>query len=219
MNVELLKAVANANAAGQLVYLSQDDALPLMQNNPPLISIDKDIPDPSDGSKRAARITVEGAKFLADQTNEKPVASQFKVLSGAFVRPKVKRGGGFGKGAPAKYPFDTMAVNDFFFVSDSSTSSGNAVKTMNSAVGSANQRFAEDVLDENGRVKTKMVTRAKRGTDNKAIKGDDGKNITETVTVNEKRFTRRFVVSAVEAGKTYGSFEAPANGAVVSRAE
>lgn len=220
MNVELLKAIANATAANTVVYLSQADALPLMQHNPPLITIDQNAADPNDTSKRAATITEDGVRHLANLSApaEKPT-SQFSVLSGGFVRPKVKRGGGFGKGAPTKYPFDTLEVNQFFFVADSAVSSHDAHKTMNSAVGSANQRFAEDVLDENGQVKTKTVTRAKRGPDNKAIKGPDGKNEKETVTVPVKKFTRKFVVTPVEAGKTYGSFEAPANGAVVSRSE
>lgn len=217
MNVELLKAIANATAANTVVYLSQSDALPLMQHQPALITVNPNVADPNDASKRAATITDDGVKFLAGD-HEKPV-SQFKVLSGGFVRPKIKRGGGFGKGAPAKYPFDTLEVGQFFFVANSATSSHNAVKTMNSAVGSANQRFAVDVVDENGNIKTKVVTRAKRGPDNKSIKGEDGKNVTETVTVNEKRFTRKFVVSPVEAGKKYGDFEAPADGAVVSRSE
>lgn len=215
MNVELLKAVANATAANAVVYLSQADALPLMQHNPPLIAIDPNAADPTDPSKRAAKITDEGVKFLAsDQAGSaEKSASQFNVLSGNFVRPKVKRGGGFGKGAPTKYPFDTMEAGHFFFVADSAVSSGDAHKTMNSAVGSANQRYAEDT-DQ-----TKTVTRAKRDEHNKAIKGPDGKNIKETVTIPVKRFTRKFVVTPVEAGKVYGDFEAPADGVVVSRSE
>lgn len=215
VNVELLKAVANATAANALVYLSQADAMPLMQHN--LITIDPNVADPNDASKRAAKVTDDGVKYLASGGVEQEKTSQFSVLSGGFERPKSKRVGGFGKGAPPKYPFDTMAVGDFFFVADSAVSSGDAVKTMASAVGSANQRYAEDVKDENGNIKTKTVTRAKRGEDRKAIKGPDGKNVTETVTVNEKHFTRKFVVSPVEANKTYGNFTAPANGAVVSR--
>lgn len=214
VNVELLKAIANATAAGQVVYVTQDDAKPLMAKN--LIIVDPNVIDPNDGSKRGARLSDEGAKYLAGGT-EQEKASQFSVLSGGFERPKSKRVGGFGKGAPPKYPFDTMAIGDFFFVADSAVSSGDAVKTMASAVGSANQRYAEDVKDENGNIKTKTVTRAKRGEDRKAIKGPDGKNVTETVTVNEKHFTRKFVVSPVEANKTYGNFTAPADGAVVSR--
>lgn len=215
MNVELLKAVANAAAANTAVYLSQADALPLMQHNPPLIAVDPNAADPTDPSKRAAKITDDGVKFLAAVQAgpvEKP-ASQFSVLSGGFVRPKVKRGGGFGKGAPTKYPFDTMEAGAFFFVSDSAVTSGDAHKTMNSAVGSANQRYSEDTAE------TKTVTRAKRDEHNKAIKGPDGKNVKETVTIPVKRFTKKFVVTPVEAGKTYGDFEAPANGAVVQRTE
>jgi len=213
MNIELLRAIADATAANTVVYVSQADAVPFMQHTPPLIAVDPNAADPTDATKRAARITEDGAKYLAqlNAAPAAPVASQFSVLSGGFVRPKVKRGGGFGKGAPTKYPFDTMEAGQFFFVADSAVTSGDAHKTMNSAVGSANQRYSEDTAE------TKTVTRAKRDEHNKAIKGPDGKNVKETVTIPVKKFTRKFVVTPVEAGKTYGDFTAPAKGAVVSR--
>lgn len=215
MNIELLRAIANAAASNTVVYVSQADALPLMQHTPSLIAVDPNAADPTDATKRAAKITEDGIKYLAvDHVDhvEKP-ASQFSVLSGGFVRPKIKRGGGFGKGAPTKYPFDTMEAGQFFFVADSAVSSGDAHKTMNSAVGSANQRYSVDTAE------TKTVTRAKRDEHNKAIKGPDGKNLKETVAIPVKHFNKKFIVTPVEAGKTYGDFEAPAHGAVVSRSE
>jgi hypothetical protein len=64
----------------------------------------------------------------------------------------------------------------------------------------------------------KQVTRAKRGEGNKAIKDPaTGKNVTETVMVEEKRQTRHFAVRPVKAGVQYGEFTAPADGAVVVR--
>lgn len=215
INTNLLRAIANATAAGTVVYLSQADALPLMQHQPPLIAVDSNQADPSDPNKRAARVTEAGVEYLNAQSQPVKHTSTFAVQSG-IVLPKRQRKAGGGGGAPSKYPFETMGAGDFFFVANTDVDSGDAVKTMSSAVGSANQRFAEDVI-ENGEVKTKTVTRAKRDEKRRAIKGDDGKNVMETVTIPVKNFTRKFVVHPVEGGKVYGPFTAPADGAVVTR--
>jgi hypothetical protein len=218
MNLDVLKAIANATAASAVFYVSQADGLPLVQHNPPLITVDVNSKDPSDASKVAAKLTDAGAQLLASQgqNNEhtKPVHN-YSVQSGGLVLPKTERKG-FGGGAPTKYPFETMQVGDYFFVPNSDVEKGDAFKTMSSAVGSANQRFAEDVV-ENGVIKTKQVERAKRGPDHKAIKGPDGKNEKETVTVNEKRFTKKFVCRAVKKGVEYGNWTAPDDGAVITR--
>lgn len=219
INVSVLRAIANANAANSVIYVSPAEGMDLVKHNPPLITVDGNQKDPSDPNKIAATITEAGGKYLADagQSNEhtKPVHT-FSVQSGGLELPKIKRAFGGGGGAPTKYPFETMNVGDFFFVANTDVSKGDAVKTMGSAAGSANQRFAEDIVI-NGEIQTEQVTRAKRGEGNKAIKGADGKNVMETITVNKKRFTRKFVVRPVEAGKEYGSFKAPADGAVVAR--
>ena len=215
MNLELLRAIANATAANTFVYVSSKDGLPLIQHNPPLIMVDTSNVDPVDSTKIGARITAEGAKFLEhtmnhNQVHTKPV-SGYSVSTGLEL-PKVKRGGGGGGGAPSKYPFDTMEVGTHFFVPDSDTKNGNALKTVGSAVGSANQRF----MEETGQHET--VTRAKRGKDHKTIKDEaTGQNVMETVTLPIKKSTKKFTIRAVEAGKQYGSFIAPANGAVVMR--
>lgn len=225
MNTELLKALATATAAGTLFYVSQADGLPLLKNDPALISVDPAKVDPTDASKIAATITEAGAKLISGlngttQTiskadvgtlSAKPIA-QVMVGTG-FARPKVKRGGGGGSGAPVKYPFDTLEVGQFFFIPNSEVAKGDAFKTLGSAVGSANQRYAKDTGE------THQVTRAKRGADHKTIKGADGKNVMETVTLPKKVATRRFVVNKVTAGVTYGVFTAPADGAVVLRDE
>jgi hypothetical protein len=111
-----------------------------------------------------------------------------------------------------------MGVNDYFFVANTAVSKGDAFKTMGSAVGSANQRYQVDVI-ENGVPKTKVVERVKRGEGNKALKDANGQNVKETVTVNEKQSKRKFTVRAVQAGVEYGSFKAPADGAVIVRSE
>lgn len=214
MNTELLKQIAAANAAATPFYVSQADGIPLLKNVPALISVDPSKVDPTDNSKIAATITADGAKMLqngsAAPAGVTGTVAQVLVGSG-FTRPKTKRGGGAGTGAPVKYPFDTLEVGQFFFIPDSEVAKGDAFKTLGSAVGSANQRYAKETGT------TQVVTRAKRGADHKTIKGADGKNEMETVTLPVKEQTRRFVVNKVEGGKTYGSFTAPANGAVVLR--
>ncbi len=218
MDLNVLKAIANANAAGAVFYVSQAEGMPLVQNSPPLITVDPSQRDPNDAGKVAATLTVDGAKAVTEaghsDEHTKPMAT-YAVQSGGLELPKVKRGfgKGGGGGAPVKYPFETMNIGDYFFVANADVAKGDAFKTMGSAVGSANQRFAEPTGQE------KTVTRAKRGPDNKAIKGPDGKNMMETVTLPEKRQTKHFVVRAVEAGKTYGAFTAPSDGAVVARLE
>lgn len=216
MNVELLRSIANATAANSVVYVSQADGLPLVQEK--LISVDPATRDPNDATKIAAHITEAGVNYLnknAGHTQQKPIAASttFTVESGGLELPKIKRGfgKGGGGGAPTKYPFETMQVNDHFFVPNTEVSKGNAYKTMGSAVGSANQRFAV------GTGEHETVKRTKRGSDHKAIKGPDGKNVMEEVTIEKKKFTKKFVVRAVEGGKTYGSWSAPADGAVVMR--
>jgi hypothetical protein len=221
MNVELLRAIANATAANSVVFVSKDDGLPLLQNVPPLIDVNGAQTDPSDPSKVAARVTEAGVKYLADHAlpTPKPVAAQFSVQSGGLVLPKVKRGGGFGAGAPVKYPFETMAVNDYFFVANTAVAKGDAFKTMGSAVGSANQRYQVDIIGADGKPETHEVTRVKRGEGNKALKDANGQNVKETVIANKKQSTRKFTVRAVTAGVEYGSFTAPADGAVIVRSE
>jgi hypothetical protein len=222
VNVELLRAIANATAANAVVYVSKEDGLPLLQNNPPLIDVNGAQTDPSDPSKVAARITEGGVKFLADHVGHstpKPITAQFSVQSGGLVLPKVKRGGGFGAGAPVKYPFETMAVNDYFFVANSAVAKGDAFKTMGSAVGSANQRYQVDVIGPDGKPETHEVTRVKRGEGNKALKDANGQNVKETVIANKKQSTRKFTVRAVQAGVEYGTFTAPSDGAVIVRSE
>jgi hypothetical protein len=112
-----------------------------------------------------------------------------------------------------------MGVNDYFFVANTAVSKGDAFKTMGSAVGSANQRYQVDVIGENGQPEMHEVTRVKRGEGNKALKDANGQNVKETVTVNVKKSTRKFTVRAVQAGVSYGSFTAPADGAVIVRSE
>lgn len=222
INITVLRSIANANAAGTVIYVSPAEGVDLVRHVPPLITVDGNNKDPQDANKIAATITEDGGKYLAAHSESnaehtKPGA-QYSVQSGGLELPKITRQGGFGGGAPTKYPFETMNVGDHFFVANTDVAKGDAVKTMGSAAGSANQRFAEDIVVD-GVIQTHTVTRAKRGSDHKSVKGPDGKNVMETVTVNKKRFTKKFVVRPVKAGVTYGSWTAPADGAVVARIE
>lgn len=214
-NLELLRKIADSTATGALVYVGKDDGQPLIGHNPPLISVDASQHDPNDGSKIAAHLTDAGAAYLASHNGHaKPATHMFAIETG-IVLPKSKRGGG-GGGAPTKYPFETMEVGSSFFVANTDVNKGDAVKTLASAAGSANQRYSEDVI-ENGQVKTKTVTRVKRDNKNKAVKDAQGNNVKETVTIHEKKATRKFVVRPVKGGVQYGSWTAPADGAIVQR--
>jgi len=209
MNMEVLRAIANANAANAKFYVSAADGKPLMDAGYITVNFD----DKDANNSVSATITEAGAKALGGANEHTKPISQFTVQSGIEL-PKVERGfkkGQGGGGRDAKYPFDTMNVGDFFFVANSAVSKGDAVKTLGSAAGSANQRYAKELPE------TEEVERAKRGPDHKAIKGPDGKNVMEKVTVHKKEYTRKFVVRPVKANVQYGAFTAPADGAVVHR--
>lgn len=210
LNINLLRAIANATAVGAVVYVSRDDGMPLLKHEPSLIVVNTEDVDPTDPHKVGAKITEAGVKLLNSEA-PKPVTSTYQVSTG-LVLPKVKRGGGGGGGAPTKYPFETMNVGDHFFVPDSDVKEGNALKTLGSAVGSANQRYSEEIPGTEH-----QVERAKRGADHKTIKDHAGNNVMETVIKLRKKQLRKFVIRGVEAGKQYGDFVAPADGAVVMR--
>lgn len=215
MNHEVLRAVANASAANTHHFVSREEGGPLLEAG--FIVVNKEI---REGDKVAAKITDVGVAHLhtlngaTEAKNHTPSMSGFAVHSGGIELPKATRGfkkGHAGGGAPSKYPFDTMEIGQFFFVADTAVKNGNAIKTLGSAAGSANQRFAT------GTGEYEKVQRAKRDTDHKAIKGADGKNIMEEVTVEKKVYNRKFIVRPVKANTAYGNFTAPADGAVVFR--
>lgn len=218
MNLNTLRAIANADAANTILYLTQEEGIELVKAG--YATVNGAEVDPSDSGKRGMHITPEGAKVLAEANgganpseHTKPM-TKYAVQVGGIELPKIQRGfkkGQGGGGAPSKYPFDEMAVNGYFFVPNSDVKNGNAAKTLGSAAGSANQRYAQPTGEK------ETIKRAKRGTDHKAIKGPDGKNVMEEVEVEKKNFTRKYTVRPVIAGKQYGAFTAPADGAVVVR--
>ena len=220
MDLNLLRAIANADAAGATFYATQAEGMPLVQAQYAVVNGAE--VDPNDGNKRGMHITEAGAKYLAEanggalpQAHTKPV-SAYAVIGAGIELPKVKRGfqkGQGGGGAPSKYPFDTMDVGSSFFVPNTDVKNGDAVKTLGSAAGSANQRFAKPTGEK------ETIQRAKRGADHKAVKGPDGKNVMETVEREKHEFTRKFVVRPVTASQVLGNWTAPANGAIVQRTQ
>ena len=211
MDLTVLRAVANATAANTVVYVTASEGKPLLDAG--LIEINPHNRDPNDANKIAAIVTTAGVHKLNGAVAQ-PITGTFAIQKGGIELPKVERGfkkGVGGGGRAAKYDFEAMDIGDFFFVANSAVKNGDAVKTLGSAAGSANQRFAV------GTGEKEIVQRAKRGPDHKAIKGPDGKNVMETVEVEKKNFTKRFVVRPVTGGVKYGEFTAPADGAVVAR--
>ncbi len=212
MDLNVLRAVANATAANSVLYVTAAEGKPLAEAG--FISVDINNRDPNDPNKVAASVTEAGVHALNGAKPASATNSTFAIQKGGIELPKVERGfkkGVGGGGRSAKYDFESMEVGDFFFVANTAVKNGDAVKTLGSAAGSANQRFAV------GTGEHETVQRAKRGPDHKAVKGADGKNVMESAVVEKKNFTRKFVVRKVEANVEYGAFTAPADGAVVHR--
>lgn len=196
-------------ASGAVTHISKDDGLPLFEHNPQLIEVNTNMLD--NAGNAAVRLTDAGKKMI-NGNDTAPVVSDAKyaVISDA-VLPASKRGGGKG-GAPVVYPFDSLEIGQSFFVPVSDKHK-DPVKTLGSTVSSANMRYAIDTGE------TKTVTRTKRGEKNRAVVDANGEKVQETVEVPVYKYTRRFSIRPVEAGKTYGNWIAPANGALIARVE
>src|SRR6185503_21152132 len=98
-----------------------------------------------------------------------------------------------------------------FFVANNEVESGDALKTLNATVANWNEKFKEETGE------TKTVTRAVRGEGRKAVIGEDGNPVMETVTLPVKRAIRKFTARAVTGETVYGTWTAPADGALVAR--
>lgn len=213
VNRVLLAAIAS----GAVQFVTQGEGVAAGWDADPaksLIEVNTTISDPSDSNKKAVRVSEVGAAFLTANVN--PVnevvtepATKFEIFTGAVLPPPKPRGGGFGAGAPKKYPFDEMEVNSFFFVAKSAAVP-DPLKTLGSTVSSANLRFAEKTGE-------KVVTRAKRGKGNKLELDANGQKIMETKTVPVWKLTRKFEIRPVDGGVEYGTFKAPATGVLIAR--
>lgn len=205
VNMALLSAIGT----GQVTHVSQDEATSAgMSNDPPLIQVDTtQIVD----GKALVRLTDAGTAMLSNGAAQ-PVSaspmSAFAIISNAAL-PASKRGNRVGGGAPKKYPFDQLEVNQTFFVP--ATATYDPVKKLGSTVSSANMRFSEETGE------SKPVERTKRGPGNKAVKDAAGNNVRETVVRPIRKQTRKFTLRPVTAGEKYGEWVAPANGALIGR--
>jgi flagellin-like hook-associated protein FlgL len=211
IDTKVLELVGKATAEGGFAYVTKEQGLPLMQHNPPLIDINTAMTDGNGGA--AARLTAAGFEMLKDATQsvaDAPSAGGYKIIQGAAL-PTSKRGNR-GGGAPTVYPFDNLEIGDTFFVPVSDKHK-DPVKTLGSTVSSANMRYAVETGE------TEVVERAKRGKRNKLVLDDAGNKIMEKVERKKYNFTRKFSIRAVEAGKVYGSWTAPMDGAMIGRVQ
>lgn len=208
-NMTLLAAINTAVNAGGNYYVSEPDGLPLVNANPPLIEVNTGMLDAAGNA--AARLTDAGKALLAASANpavaEQP--SPFAIITGAAL-PESKRGN--RAGAPTIYPFEQLQIGQSFFV-PASEKTPEPVKTLGSTVSSANHRYAVDTGT------TKTVTRTKRGEKNKAVLDAAGNKVKETVEAPVYKYSRKFTIRAVEAGKKYGEWTAPSDGALIARIE
>lgn len=210
-NVEVLTAVATATAAGSNGWVNQADGKPLLDAG--LILVDTQTPNPANDQERAAKATDAGVKWL--EANNKPAAapaapSVFGIIANA-VPPPSKRGSGLRNGgAPKKYPFDQLELNQSFFV-PVSAELPDPLKTLGSTISAANNRYAEPTGE------TKKAKRAVKGPDGKATKGTDGKIMKEFTDVPVYKYSRKFQIRGVEKGKVYGGWTAPESGALITR--
>jgi hypothetical protein len=219
---ELLKQIVDATgAAPGYMFVSTVASQQFTAHNPPLVEVNPGVADPSDPTKLATRATDAAKDFLATVTtpagNNAPAAtaepSKYHVEKGGFVPPPAKKRGGNLSGAPTKYPFATMEVNDWFFEPNSNHKKGDAVKALGSTISAQNRKYSEPTGE------TRTVTRAKRDPQTHKAIMENGVKVTETVSLPKLKYSRKFKITPVEAGKTYGTLVAPADGAVVYRSE
>lgn len=206
VNLTLLSAIN----LGAVTRVSKDDGVPLVNNDPPLIEVNYgDIVD----NLAAVRITDAGKALLNGSVKASVAASDtpiYAIINNAVLPLKVRKAGRGGAGAPTIYPWATMDVGGSFFV-PVSDKHPDPVKSLTSAVSSANMKYSEEVGEP------KPHTRTKRGPGNKAVMGADGKPERETVMRKDRQAVKKFELSAVTKGTTYGGWTAEADGVLVAR--
>lgn len=218
IDVEYLKRIVDATAAGNPAYVTADVGKPMLDAG--LIEVETAVTNPSDSTQVLCRSTAAAAGFLASQASnggQEAAKPNYQIITGAVLPDPKKRGAVTGGGAPTKYPFADLPVGGTFFSANTEHAKGDAVKALGSTVSAQNDKYSKPKM-ENGVVVTKTVTRAVRDkVSKKAQIGPDGKKVTETVTLPVKEYERKFTIRPVEAGKTYGNWTAPADGALVGR--
>lgn len=212
MNIEKLKEIVANDASGVTTYVSAEVGKPLVDAG--LIEVNTAITNPANPAEVACRATDAGKVKVAGggQEQSKPSGSHAQIVTGAVLPPAKRRGNSSGSGAPTKYPFADLEVGGMFFSPNSDHAKGDAVKALGSTVSAQNDKYSE----ETGEFKT--VTRAVRDKQTKkAVTNPDGSKQTETVQLPVKRYNRKFTIRPVVGGETYGSWTAPADGALVAR--
>lgn len=173
-----------------------------------LIEINK---DDVVNDEAAARLTQKGQDGMPKQapvnTGAAPSPSSFAIITNA-IPPESKRGVGRQAG-PSKYPFDQLEAGGSFFVA-ASAETPDPLKSMNSAVSNANNKYRVDTGT------TEQVERTKRD-GKKAALDAAGNKIKETVTVPVYNYPRKFIVRSVKNGQKCGEWIAPADGVLITR--
>ena len=211
-NKDLLIAIASATAANSFMYVTKDECLPLLTNQPPLIEVNTEMLDPNDANKAAARITQAGTNYLRGlnvNTTAPVTASSFAIMSNIPV-PASKKGNFKGSGAPAKYPFDGLEVGQSFFV-PASEKVPDPTKTLGSSVSAAQMKYATATGQ------TKEVERSKRGAGGKAELDAAGNKVMEKKMVPVYKFERKFVIRSIKKGDVLGTWTAENDGALIAR--
>lgn len=210
MNIDKLKQIVANDASGTPSYISAVDGKPLVDAG--LIEVNTAMTNPADASEVACRSTDAGKARAAQNDAPKASGSHAVIVSGAVLPPAKRRGNSSGSGAPTKYPFADLEVGGMFFSPNSDHAKGDAVKALGSTVSAQNDKYSEETGEH------KTVTRAVRDKKTKkAILNADGSKQTETVQLPVKKYNRKFTIRPVTGGQTYGSWTAPADGALVAR--
>ncbi len=208
VNMSLLSSIAT----GATGYISQADALPLLNHEPPLIDVNTSALDDSGNAK--VWLTDAGKVALPNGNAAKAAVSsdtpQYAIISNAiFVPSEKKRGGRGGGGAPTIYPWASMEVGNTFFVGVSQKP--DPFKSMQSAVSSANMKYSEEVGDP------VPHTRTMRGPGNKAVVDAAGNPVKETINKKKRQAVRKFDLRAFKKGEALGNWVAPEDGVLVGR--
>jgi hypothetical protein len=201
-----MSRVADATRAGGHLYLTDDDAAPLVTAG--LAEVNPDIYD--DAGNKAVRATEAGLQAMPASEAAAPSTVSVKIRTGIVVPARTRA----GRGREEKYPFSTLKVGDGFHIPVTADMS-QPWKTLQSTISSANARFAVEKKDGNGNVimENKQISKAQRDQAGNVIKGPDGKmfrvTVTESLPVLE--YQRRFTVFRAPDGDPDGP------GAIVTR--
>lgn len=201
LNIALLSAIVAATGSEVGYMFVGPDAEPLATAG--LIEVNMNYPNPQNGNEFAARATDEGKKYVEQNSAPKPETATdqpkakptFAIITNAAPPPRQRP----GRSSSDIYPFDQMEKGHSFFV-PATEKRPNPAKTMVSTISAANDRYATETGEY------KEVTRKSRKTGEM-----------ETKRVPVKNYSREFTVRPVEAGKKYGEWVAPSDGALVIR--